>query len=452
MAASAVKQVKANAATATVQPGKPVTAEPAITHVAAIKSVVVPISTTQNLGSSIAPKPSVTSQNLILRLPNTIAEPPWRVAEVQIDAKYAQLGGPQGVLGNVIGQLQESPDGAGFYKQYRIGSIYFSPATGAHEVQGAIRDRWALLGAETGILGYPVTDETGTPDGVGRFNHFQRGSIYWTPATGAHEVHGSIRDEWSSLGWERSVVGYPVTDETGTPDGIGRYNHFGVGSIYWTPATGAHEVHGAIRDKWASMGWERSYLGYPTSDETSLEFLPFIGPARVSYFQNGNITWTSGSGALATPASVHFHDVVTSGLPLGGWVDIILNAQGDITFSGHLHDSGFDNIDYTLSAVIVSPSGASIGFQHAGHTEGTVAGLPFGTPNRDDNFVTPGGLNNQQVAAKWDQLREASLWWRLDATDTLAEGAAQLLGDLAKQALEALGVAASTALVALIFA
>ena len=46
-----------------------------------------------------------------------------------------------------------------------------------------------------GFLHYPVTDETGTPDGVGRFNHFEGGSIYWTPGTGAKEVHGAIRDQ-----------------------------------------------------------------------------------------------------------------------------------------------------------------------------------------------------------------------------------------------------------------
>jgi uncharacterized protein with LGFP repeats len=46
----------------------------------------------------------------------------------------------------------------------------------------------------------------------------------------------------------------PLTDESPTPDGIGRFNHFQGGSIYWTPGIGAHEVHGAIRDKWASMG------------------------------------------------------------------------------------------------------------------------------------------------------------------------------------------------------
>ena len=49
---------------------------------------------------------------------------------------------------------------------------------------------------------------------------------------------------------------YPVNDETATPGGgVGRYNHFQCGSIYWKPATGAHEVHGAIRNLWAGMGW-----------------------------------------------------------------------------------------------------------------------------------------------------------------------------------------------------
>lgn len=47
---------------------------------------------------------------------------------------------------------------------------------------------------------------------------------------------------------------------------MGRYNHFEGGSIYWTPRTGPHEVHGAIRDLWASTGWENGFLGYSVSE------------------------------------------------------------------------------------------------------------------------------------------------------------------------------------------
>ena len=84
----------------------------------------------------------------------------------------------------------------------------------AHEVHGAIHAKYLALGAETSILGYPTTDETGTPDGIGRYNHFQAGSIYWTPNTGAYEVHGLIREFWAANGWERNPnLGYPISDE-----------------------------------------------------------------------------------------------------------------------------------------------------------------------------------------------------------------------------------------------
>jgi uncharacterized protein with LGFP repeats len=141
------------------------------------------------------------------------------------------------------------------------------------------------------VLGYPTTDVSTTIDGVGRFNHFQFGSVFWLATTGAHEVHGAIRTEWSQIGWERSVVGYPTTDETVTPDRIGRFNHFQFGSVYWSPSTGAHEVHGGIRSVWASLGWELGRLGYPTSDE----YAP-SGNLRRSDFQHGSITWNLANG------------------------------------------------------------------------------------------------------------------------------------------------------------
>jgi len=220
-----------------------------------------------------------------------------------IDVKYAQLGAAGGFLGAPVTGENVAPDNVGHYRHYQAGSIYWSPPTGAHESHGAIRGLWAAKGWERSFLGYPATDETGTPDGVGRYNHFQGGSIYWTPGTGAHEAHGAIRQLWAARGWERSFLGYPLTDESTTPDGVGRYNHFQGGSIYWTPATGAHEVHGAIRNLWASMGWERSFLGYPTSNELSTE----DGTGRFSEFQHGSIYWSPSTGALACRETVRLH-------------------------------------------------------------------------------------------------------------------------------------------------
>ena len=220
-----------------------------------------------------------------------------------IRVKWASLGWERSFLGYPLIDESATPDGVGRYSHFQGGSIYWTPSTGAREVHGAIRGKWSSLGWERSFLSYPLTDESTTPDRVGRYNHFQGGSIYWTPSTDAHEVHGAIRGKWSSLGWERSFLGYPLTDESATPDGVGRYNHFQGGSIYWTPSTGAHEVHGAIREKWASLGWERSFLGYPTSDELSTE----DGTGRYSEFQHGSIYWSPSTGALVCRETIRLH-------------------------------------------------------------------------------------------------------------------------------------------------
>ncbi len=215
----------------------------------------------------------------------------WFDLSSPIDAKHAALGGDAGLLGPPIGA--ETQLVGGRFRAYRAGSIYWTPGAGAFEVHGAVLARWGSFGWETGLLGYPLTDETGTPDRVGRFNHFQGGSIYWTPTTGAWEVHGSIRGTWSALGWETGPLGYPITNELPTPDRVGRFNHFQRGSIYWTPTTGAQEVRGAIRERWSLLGWETSALGYPTTNELTTP--DRVG--RFNHFQVGSIYWTPTTGA-----------------------------------------------------------------------------------------------------------------------------------------------------------
>ena len=161
-----------------------------------------------------------------------------------IDDKYAALGGPGGFLGQAVdsgagSEEMDTADRRGRCRDFAGGSIYWTPQTDAQEVHGAIRVKWAQLSGVRGFLGFPLTDETGTPDGHGRFNHFEGGSIYWTPETGAHEVHGAIRDRWASMGWEGSRLRYPVSDERDTPDRHGRTSEFQGGAIFWTPERGA---------------------------------------------------------------------------------------------------------------------------------------------------------------------------------------------------------------------
>lgn len=117
------------------------------------------------------------------------------------------------------------------------------------------------------FLGAPTSDEFKTPNKNGAGQHFEGGSIYWSPNTGAHEVHGAIKDKWAALGWENSFLGFPKTDETATPDGFGRFNFFEGGAIYYHPHLGTYAIPNMIIETWKKEGWEKGKLGYPISDE-----------------------------------------------------------------------------------------------------------------------------------------------------------------------------------------
>jgi stage II sporulation protein D len=217
------------------------------------------------------------------------------VSAVQL--RWNALGGAGGVMGPATTGENSTPNGLGAYQHFAGGSIYAS-AAGAYEIRGAIRSEWARLGWETG-MGFPTTGDTRTPNGVGYYNHFQGGSIYWTPFAGAHAVRGEIQKKWASLGWE-SNLGFPTSSDARTPNGAGYYTHFQGGSIYWTPSTGAHEVRGAILAEWSRLGWETN-LGFPTSGDTRLG----NGKGYFTMFQAGPIYWGPTTGAHAVRGAVY---------------------------------------------------------------------------------------------------------------------------------------------------
>ncbi len=189
----------------------------------------------------------------------------------------------------------------GCAQRFERGSIYWSPATGAQHILGAIRDVWGANGWENGMSGYPTSGEfCGLVDG-GCGQRFQNGNIYFNPRLGTYRVFGAIFDGWSRIGWERSAVGYPAAGEAcGLPAG-GCFQRFGNGFMYWSPASGSHAVLGRIYDHWASTGWERGRFGYPTSNENCRT----EGGVRIcdQDYQGGRITWRSDRGIVA-PAGV----------------------------------------------------------------------------------------------------------------------------------------------------
>jgi uncharacterized protein with LGFP repeats len=138
-----------------------------------------------------------------------------------IHSHYLAHGGAAGVLGTPTSDEEE--------------------VTGAGAIPGRRRHfRGTLYGTEHGIsLRTPTEkvpascqrpDESGTPVGS---------TIVWSAETGAHAIHGEIRTLWLELGAESGDLGYPISDELPTPDGRGRRSQFQFGEIWWHPETGA---------------------------------------------------------------------------------------------------------------------------------------------------------------------------------------------------------------------
>lgn len=209
---------------------------------------------------------------------------------------YNSLGGAGGVLGPVVKSEKSTTDGSGRFAHYRNGSIFQRDGGSPHETHGSIADRFAQLGYHRSALGYPITNETplGTPDGA-VFNRFENGVIYAALATGTFEVVGAIRTLLSSTGGARGPLGYPTTGERGWHDGAGRYQYFQGGSIWATFATGAHWLRGRIHDKYRALHGPDSELGYPTGNYA------IVSGGREARFEDGSI-YHHGS---ATVAAVH---------------------------------------------------------------------------------------------------------------------------------------------------
>lgn len=148
---------------------------------------------------------------------------------------------------------------------------------------GAILAKYQQSDGPSGSLGLCLTDELATSDGAGRYAHFQEGSIYWTPATGAHAVQGAIRDQWWRLQLGKEGLGYPLSDELTASDGIGRIARFESGEIHFSPSTGAHDIRGTILTEWVRLGAERGRLGYPLTGEYD------VPEGRQSTFQGGSL-------------------------------------------------------------------------------------------------------------------------------------------------------------------
>ncbi|WP_109488503.1 LGFP repeat-containing protein [Occallatibacter savannae] len=145
---------------------------------------------------------------------------PLPLACVTIAEKYRNYGGLSGLLGRSEGEEQVIDDQSRGRFQNYLGSVFGPARTIASERQhpDSPMPTCSVPRGETTVL---------------------ESSIYWTERTCAHVVEGQIRSLWLASGGPKGKLGYPISDETLTPDRIGRLSKFEHGEIWWYPEKGA---------------------------------------------------------------------------------------------------------------------------------------------------------------------------------------------------------------------
>lgn len=147
--------------------------------------------------------------------------------------------------------------------------------------------------AQSPWLGERITKgENVCPDGVGRFAEFANGHIYWTPTLGAHPIPKSLFTKYATLGFETGVLGYPALDNVGVAGG--EVEAFIGGSLYHQDGKDVFVVLGAIGDAWARLGFEKSAVGWPVSDEYA------NNTGRAQDFEHGTLYWDPSGVVLVT--------------------------------------------------------------------------------------------------------------------------------------------------------
>ena len=213
--------------------------------------------------------------------------------------------GVNGWIGAATSGVQASAKG-GVFQRFEHGVGYWSPATGAQFVGEPVLSAWGAYGYQTGSMGYP---RSGGVVGIGGSRHqiFEGGIAYWRPGGRVSFIHGSILNGWAASGWERSWLGLPTSNETASTKG-GVFQRFEHGVGYWSPATGAQFVGEPVLSAWGAYGYQTGSMGYPRSGG-----VVGIGGSRHQIFEGGIAYWRPG-GRVS-----FIHGSILNGWAASGW-------------------------------------------------------------------------------------------------------------------------------------
>ncbi|OBK21696.1 hypothetical protein A5634_09780 [Mycobacterium asiaticum] len=333
--------------------------------------------------------------------------------------KYESLGGPANSdLG--FPTINEVPGLAG--PDSRVSTfaasdnpvIFWTPDHGAFVVRGALNAAWDKLGSSGGVLGAPTGDET--YDGEVASQKFTGGQVSWNrkskefttnPPNLAEQLKGlqvaidpaaAINMAWRAAGGANG----PLGAKKGAPNPIGGdgiVQEFNGGKIFFSPATGANAVEGAILQKYESLGGPvNSDLGFPVANEADGGITPASRVATFSAADKPAIFWTPDHGAF-----------VVRGAMKAAW-DKLKGATGKL---------GAPVADQTVDGDVVSQkfTGGKVSWNRAKNTFTTdpanlaplLSGLQVSGQNQPSNSAAP--PPGKKFAFHW--------WWLVAAVPVL---------------------------------
>jgi uncharacterized protein with LGFP repeats len=177
--------------------------------------------------------------------------------------------------------------------------VLFAPvalATPESDADAAITAAWQANGGDTGPLGPKDGGVYSAGDGFGQ--NFPGGKIFFTPATGAHIMTGAILDKYMSLGGPAdSDLGFPTIDEGAGKAPDSRNTTFSAADnpvIFFTPGTGARVVRGPINAAWDKLGGSAGALGVPSDDEM------YRGDVVTQKFTGGELSYDRKAKTFST--------------------------------------------------------------------------------------------------------------------------------------------------------
>ena len=360
------------------------------------------------------------------------------------DVKTAAGNTVQAWLGPPVGDSFATPE-KGTAQRFNGGVIVVRRSGATVVVYGAIYTLYATLGdignpAAQPVVGLPNADETSDFE-QSRLSTFDAGVIYWSAATGAHEIHGDILGRYRQDNVEGNY-GLPTSDEQGAPDGVGRFSNFEHGSIYWTPATGAHEIDSRVLPFWLNMGGPASWLGYPTGRLANWTY-PGGRPGWQVLFQYGAIGVTMQDAPIAFPEEKSFSGQWTVPAPsaVGGNATLTVRSNGTWNFATNTKNTAvFESYKYSVRGLLSTPGGLHLAVQYS---DSISAGGTRDDGDRNDNSnpadpsLDPFHQNQiSTLQQNWPDVRNASFALSHDWEDIGVIGAAEgVVKDLAAWAI-----------------